>query len=136
MLQADKPDDFVVSTGETHTVREFVELSFAEVGMKITWEGEGVNEVGKDPSGRTCFQLRVFDLLLVNWTCVHEIHGSWEKRFCHVYNLGVVIKIDPAYFRPTEVDLLLGDPAKIKKTLGWKPKVTFKELVKDMMART
>jgi len=97
MLQADKPDDFVVSTGETHTVRSFVEKAFECVGRKITWEGTGKDEVGRDQ----------------------------HKE--------IVVRVDEKYFRPTEVDLLLGDPTKIKKTLGWECRVTFGELVKEMM---
>jgi GDPmannose 4,6-dehydratase len=98
MLQAEKPDDFVVSTGETHTVREFVEKAFAEVGFTVKWEGSGVNEVGKDQNGN------------------------------------VIVRIDPKYFRPTEVDLLLGDPTKIKTHLKWRCKVGFDALVKEMVA--
>lgn len=97
MLQADKPQDYVVSTGETHSVREFVEKSFAVVGLKITWEGKGVDEIGKDQNGR------------------------------------VLVRVDPKYFRPTEVDLLLGNPAKIKKELKWECKVGFQQLVKEMV---
>jgi GDPmannose 4,6-dehydratase len=97
ILQAEKPDDFVVSMGETSTVRTFVELAFGEVGMTITWEGEGVNEIGKDQNGN------------------------------------VVVKIDPEYFRPTEVELLHGDPTKIKTTLGWKPTYTLKSMVEEMV---
>ncbi len=98
ILQHDKPDDFVLATGETHSVREFVELAFAEVGRFIGWEGEGVDEVGRDRQTGT-----------------------------------VLVRIDPRYFRPTEVDLLIGDPAKAKATLGWQHKTTFKELVSEMV---
>ena len=99
MLQQEKPDDFVIATGKTHSVREFVELTFKEAGYDIVWQGEGVNEVGRDrTSGK------------------------------------ILIKIDPRYFRPTEVDLLLGDAQKAQKVLGWKPKTSFKELVKIMMS--
>jgi len=97
MLQRDEADDFVVASGETHTVRSFVEKAFAHVGMTITWKGKGLDEVGEDQNGR------------------------------------VVVRVDPAYFRPTEVDLLLGDPTKIKAKLGWKCNVTLDELVKEMM---
>ena len=97
MLQQDKPDDFVIATGETHTVREFVELAFRNVGIEIEWQGEGVNEKGIKK-------------------------GTNE----------VLIEIDPRYFRPTEVDFLLGDPTKAKEKLGWTPKVRFKELVNLM----
>jgi GDPmannose 4,6-dehydratase len=100
ILQADTPDDFVLATGETRSVREFVELAFAEVGRTIEWRGKGIDESGVDKkSGKT------------------------------------VVRIDPTYFRPTEVDLLIGDASKARQKLGWKPKTTFRQLVKDMVAR-
>src|SRR5206468_9537855 len=99
ILQADKPDDFVLATGETRSVREMVELSFAQVGRRIEWRGEGIDETGVDrKSGKT------------------------------------VVKIDPTYFRPTEVDLLVGDASKAREVLGWKPKRTFAQLVAEMVA--
>jgi GDPmannose 4,6-dehydratase len=99
ILQQDEPDDYVLATGETHSVREFVELAFAEVGRTIRWQGEGVNETGVDAkTGK------------------------------------VLVRIDPRYFRPTEVDLLLGDPRKAHQKLGWKHKTTFPELVAEMVA--
>jgi GDPmannose 4,6-dehydratase len=99
ILQADKADDFVLSTGETRSVREFVQLAFAEVGRSIEWHGKGVQETGVDrTSGKT------------------------------------VVRIDPAYFRPTEVDLLIGDSSKARQQLGWKPKTSFAQLVKEMVA--
>ena len=97
MLQADEPDDFVIATGETHSVREFCELAFAEVKLPLTWKGEGEKEVGVDREGR------------------------------------VRIQIDPRYYRPTEVDLLLGDSTKARQKLGWRPKVGFQELVRMMV---
>ena len=97
MLQAAKPDDYVLATGETHTVREFIELTGKNLGLDIIWEGAGLKEKGLDKnSGRT------------------------------------IIEIDPKYFRPAEVDILLGDPAKAKQELDWEPKVKFAELVKLM----
>ncbi len=99
IVQHDEPDDFVLATGETHAVREFVELAFKEVGRTIVWHGEGVDEVGEDSkTGET------------------------------------LIAIDPRYFRPTEVDLLLGDPAKAKRLLGWEHTTPFPQLVKEMVA--
>lgn len=98
MLQQDNPDDYVVATNETHSVREFVELAFAEVGFKIGWRGTGVDEVGYDE------------------------HTGRE-----------LIKIDSKYFRPAEVDLLIGDPAYAQAKLSWSPKTSFKELVKIMV---
>eukprot|EP00474_Spongospora_subterranea_P010214 CRZ10672.1 hypothetical protein [Spongospora subterranea] len=97
MLQQETPDDYVIATGETHTVREFCEKAFAEVGLTITWVGEGVNEVGQDQNGRT------------------------------------IIRIDPQYFRPTEVDLLLGNPAKAEKILKWTRTCSFDDLIKEMV---
>lgn len=99
MLQQENPDDYVVATGETHSVREFVETAFQNIGMSITWKGSGVDEVG-----------------------INEATGQ------------VVVKIDPRYFRPTEVDLLLGDSSKIKAKLGWQPQMSFQELVRVMIA--
>ena len=99
ILQHEEPDDFVLATGETHSVREFVELAFAEVGRTIVWEGAGVDEVGRDKS-------------------------SGE----------ILIRVDPRYFRPTEVDLLIGDPAKAMAKLGWKHTTSFKTLVAEMVA--
>ncbi len=89
----------MLSTGETRSVREFVELAFAEVGRKIEWRGKGIEETGVDKkSGKT------------------------------------VVRIDPTYFRPTEVDLLIGDSSKARQKLGWKPKTSFAQLVKEMVA--
>jgi GDPmannose 4,6-dehydratase len=99
ILQADSPDDFVLATGETRSVREFVELAFKEVGRTIEWRGKGVEETGVDKkSGKT------------------------------------IVCIDPQYFRPTEVDLLIGDASKAHKKLGWKPQTSFADLVKQMVA--
>jgi GDPmannose 4,6-dehydratase len=98
MLQQDKPDDYVLATGETHPVREFVELAFAETGIALKWQGEGEKEVGVDAkSGKT------------------------------------LVAVDPRYFRPTEVDLLIGNPAKAKRVLGWQASTPFKTLVSDMV---
>lgn len=98
MLQQEKADDFVLATNETHTVREFIDVAFSEVDIKVRWEGEGVNEKGYNAE-------------------TNEI----------------LVEIDPKYFRPTEVDLLIGNAAKAEKELGWKPKHTFKDLVKVMV---
>ena len=99
MLQQPEPADYVLATGETHSVRRFVELAFAEVGRTIVWEGEGVDEIGRD--GRT---------------------GD------------VLVRIDPSYFRPTEVDLLVGDARKARRTLGWRHEVPLQALVEEMVA--
>lgn len=98
ILQQDKPGDYVLATGETHTIREFCELAFKEIGFDIEWEGSGVNEVGKDKtSGK------------------------------------VLVKVNPEFFRPAEVDILLGDPSKAETILGWKREVDFEGLVKLMV---
>lgn len=98
MLQQEKPDDYVLATNETHTVREFIEVASKRLAFDLEWQGEDVEEVGIDK------------------------------------NTGnIIIKIDPAYFRPAEVDLLIGNPAKAKKVMGWEPKVKFKELVEIMV---
>jgi GDPmannose 4,6-dehydratase len=96
MLQAVEPEDYVIATGETHTVREFCEIAFAHVGMPITWRGSGLDEVGVTADGR------------------------------------VVVKVDPEFFRPAEVDYLLGDASKARRELGWAPRVSFEDLVRMM----
>lgn len=98
MLQHEEPDDFVLATGETHSIREFAELAFKEIGMNIEWKGKDKHETGIDSkTGK------------------------------------VLVEVDKNYFRPTEVDLLIGDAGKAERILGWKPKVTFEELVKIMV---
>lgn len=97
MLQQEKPGDYVVATGEQHSVREFVELTFKELGVEILWQGEGIDEVGID--------------------------SSTNK---------ILVRVDPIYFRPTEVETLLGNPEKAKTELGWSSKTSFSELVKIM----
>jgi GDPmannose 4,6-dehydratase len=98
MLQQKKPDDYVLATGETHSVREFIEECAKLLKINIDWKGKGVKEIGVDKKTKK-----------------------------------VIIRIDPKYFRPTEVDLLLGNPAKARKKLDWRPKTKFKELVKIML---
>ena len=98
MLQQDTPEDFVIATGVQHSVRDFVEIAAAELGMKMEWQGEGLDEVGIDVnSGKT------------------------------------IVRVDSRYFRPTEVETLLGDPTNAKEKLGWVPEITFAQLVKEMV---
>jgi len=98
ILQQDKPDDYVLATGETHTVKEFIEVAFGELGMQLKWEGKGVDERGIDlKTGK------------------------------------ILVGVDPLYFRPTEVDLLIGDASKAKAKFGWEPKIKFEELAKMMV---
>lgn len=98
MLQQDKPEDFVIATGEQYSVRDFVDVASKEIGLAISWKGEGLAERGYDDEGKC------------------------------------LVAVDPRYFRPTEVESLLGDASKAKKKLGWTPKITFKELVAEMMS--
>ena len=97
MLQQDTPEDFVIATGVQYSVRDFVNAAANELGINITWQGQGVDETGTDQNGN------------------------------------VIVKVDPRYFRPTEVETLLGDPTKARQKLGWTPKTTFQELVSEMV---
>ncbi len=97
MLQQDEPDDFVIATGEQHSVREFVDAAAAELGMHIVWQGKDMDETGTDQGGR------------------------------------VIVRVDPRYFRPAEVEALLGDPSRAKQNLGWEPVIRFEELVAEMV---
>jgi GDPmannose 4,6-dehydratase len=97
MLQQERPEDFVIATGEQHSVREFVDAAAREIGMRIQWKGSGVDEKGLDENGKC------------------------------------VVAVDPRYFRPTEVETLLGDPTKAREKLGWTPRIRFTELVAEMM---
>ncbi|RLG27905.1 GDP-mannose 4,6-dehydratase [Methanosarcinales archaeon] len=108
MLQQDNPDDYVIATGESHSVREFCELAFKEAGIEIEWKGSGTDEVG-----------------IIKTISSKPQPGPQPGH--------VVVAIDPRYFRPTEVEFLQGDATKARKKLGWKPTVTFKELVKIMV---
>eukprot|EP00968_Pinguiococcus_pyrenoidosus_P003771 scaffold251_cov230-Pinguiococcus_pyrenoidosus.AAC.2 len=100
ILQQDKPDDFVLATGETHSVREFVEKAFKAVDISVEWHGEDAEEYGCDAKDSS----------------------------------RVLVRVDPKYFRPTEVDLLIGDPAKAKRELNWEPEILFEQLVEEMVA--
>ncbi|MCW5201551.1 MAG: GDP-mannose 4,6-dehydratase [Candidatus Electrothrix communis] len=98
MLQQEKPEDYVIATGVQHSVREFVAIAAAELGMSVSWQGKGLDEIGiEEKSGKT------------------------------------IVQIDPRYFRPTEVETLLGDPSKAKEQLGWEPKISFAEMVQEMV---
>jgi GDPmannose 4,6-dehydratase len=115
ILQQEKPEDFVIATGVTTTVRDFVKMSFAELGIHVKFSGKDENEKGVivdiDEAKAKSLKLKVEDLKL----------GT------------TIIKVDPKYFRPTEVEELLGDASKAKKKLNWKPKISFKQLVKEMV---
>ena len=98
MLQQDNPDDYVIATGKTWSVREFVEMAFSEVNIKVIWQGNGENEIG--------------------------INKATNK---------IIVKIDSKHFRPSEVEILLGDPSKAKTNLGWEPKITLKQMITEMI---
>ena len=111
ILQQERPDDYVIATGEKHSVRDFVEVAFKEIGVEIEWRGEGVNEVGI--------------------VCrLHQDVGGPELR---IKEDDVIVEVDPRYFRPTEVDLLLGDASKARAALGWEPAISFGEMVSQMV---
>ncbi|MCX5815829.1 MAG: GDP-mannose 4,6-dehydratase [Proteobacteria bacterium] len=122
MLQQDKPDDYVVGTGESHSIREFVESAFVYAGIELEWQGTGTNEKGIIKSVSR-------DSLIVN-----SINAAESQITNHELRPGsVLVEIDPRYFRPTEVDFLLADITKAKKQIGWQPRITFSELVKIMV---
>ncbi len=111
ILQQAEPDDFVIATGEQHSVREFAEAAFKQAGVKLRWEGEGVDEQG----------------------VVESVGGTGDQKpACRPGD--VVVSVDRRYFRPTEVEDLLGDPTKAKTQLGWSPKTSFDELVSEMVS--
>ena len=115
ILQQDKPEDFVIATGQTTEIREFVKMAFAHVGVSLGFKGEGVDEVG--------FVESIDEEKLTNATGKSSTLEPGQE----------VVFVDPRYFRPTEVDLLIGDPTKSKEKLGWKPKYDLPALVEDMM---
>ncbi|MDE0561898.1 GDP-mannose 4,6-dehydratase [Algoriphagus sp. NF] len=137
ILQQDKPEDYVIATGQTTKVRDFVQMAFAHVGFHIRWSGSGVEEVGIleevdeqkyfEATGKE-FGVRGSELTTQN----SELRTSNLKT--GNLNIGsTLIKVDPTYFRPTEVDLLIGDPTKAKTQLGWEPEYDLQGLVEDMM---
>ncbi|EAA3803963.1 GDP-mannose 4,6-dehydratase, partial [Salmonella enterica subsp. enterica serovar Worthington] len=109
MLQQEQPEDFVIATGVQYSVRQFVELAAAQLGIKLRFEGEGINEKG----------------IVVSVTG-HDAPG--------VKPGDVIVAVDPRYFRPAEVETLLGDPSKAHEKLGWKPEITLSEMVSEMVA--
>lgn len=109
MLQQDHPEDFVIATGVQFSVRTFIEKAACELGIVISWEGDGVNEQGR----------------------ISAIEGDKAPAI----KVGdVIVKIDPRYFRPAEVETLLGDPTNAKEKLGWAPQITLDEMIKEMVA--
>jgi GDPmannose 4,6-dehydratase len=111
MLQQEKPEDFVIATGEQHTVREFIEIAAQELNMNILWRGKGVEEEGLMMSS-----------------------DSFSSDKLALTDNQVIVKVDRKYFRPVEVDSLVGDSSKAKRMLGWQPKISFEKLIKGMVA--
>ena len=107
ILQADKPDDYVISTGKSHSVRDFIIKSFEYVGIEIEFKNEGINEIG--------------------------IVSKCNNPKYNLDKNSIIIKVDSKYFRPTEVDLLIGDSSKARKKFNWMPKYSFEMLVEEMM---
>ncbi len=125
ILQADKPEDWVIATGKTTAVRDFVKMAFNYVGISLRFEGKGLDEVGiVDSVDEKVYKERVASSTKDKDTTNYKLPATNS----------VVVAVDPRYFRPTEVDLLLGDATKAKEKLGWTPKYTLNELVDDMMA--
>ncbi|MCU0413917.1 MAG: GDP-mannose 4,6-dehydratase, partial [Ignavibacteriaceae bacterium] len=126
ILQHKEADDFVLATGETKTVHEFAELTFKNLGIELEWKGKGENEKGIIKSINLEKAKK-----LINYSSNKK---SYLKDFTTKLKKGdTLIAIDPVYYRPTEVDLLIGDPTKAKKVLGWKAKTKFEDLVKLMI---
>ena len=125
ILQHKKAEDFVLATGETHTVKDFTEKSFKALGVELTWEGKGKDKKGKVRN--------------INWDAAKNLIGEEAYSKCrfpltrHLKKGDVVVAVDPNYYRPTEVDLLIGDPSKAKKLLGWKAKTKFDDLIRLMV---
>ena len=118
ILQQDEPDDYVIATGEQHSVRKFCELAFSETGIKIEWKGKGISEIGIIRDIKPTALLKKYDR---------------REQLRDLHKDQIVVAIDPRYFRPTEVDTLLGDPTKARKKLGWKQEVSFDQMVSEMI---
>jgi GDPmannose 4,6-dehydratase len=120
ILQQDRPEDFVIATGEQHSVREFCQLAFREVGIDLRWEGEGLEEKGV---------IATYHSSPLVAPCQEHTGKSVELA-----EGDVLVSVDPRYFRPTEVESLLGDPSKAREKLGWTPEISFGQMIKEMVA--
>jgi GDPmannose 4,6-dehydratase len=123
MLQVDEPDDYVLSTNETHTIREFTEKSFAYFGISLLWEGEGDQEIARISNSES-----------IDAKSISDTDKQFVKKFHKSRSGEIVVAINPIYYRPTEVDLLIGDYSKAKRLLGWEPQTKFEDLVRKMVA--
>jgi GDPmannose 4,6-dehydratase len=120
MLQQEEPDDYVIATGEQHNVREFIRAAFNEVGLELEFFGDGAAEVGRIAAVNTAVVDRACD-------------GVADHREAALSPGKVVVRVDPRYFRPVEVETLLGDATKAREKLGWEPAIGFGELVHEMV---
>ncbi len=128
ILQQDKPDDYVIATGITTTIRDFIKMSCSEIGLEIAFSGEGANEQG--------FLVGIDEKAFTEKVGEHYLAGIKARMIPDVVNKKLskgIVSVDPKYFRPTEVDLLIGDPTKSKTILGWEPRYDLQGLVTDMM---
>jgi GDPmannose 4,6-dehydratase len=123
MLQQEAPEDFVIATGSQFCVRQFVDWAAGELGLQIRWEGEGVAEVGILDG---CFEVGHGN---------GPAHVQEQRKFLEQLKGQAIVRVDPRYFRPTEVETLLGDPSKAMRKLGWVPRITVKELVAEMVQK-
>ena len=118
ILQQDQPDDYVIATGEQHSVREFCERAFLEAGIKLAWKGQGITEIGVIADIQPAELLKKYD-------CRDQLRTLSRGK--------TVVSIDTRYFRPTEVDFLLGDPSKARRELGWRQEISFNQMVREMI---
>ena len=130
MLQQDQPEDLVLATGETTTVRAFCEMAFAHLGIELRWEGKGINEKGIVAGMNEKIMAKH-----LNASTTQQSNSSTSKHLnsSTLTEGQPLIEVDPQYFRPTEVEMLLGDPSRAKEKLGWQPEYAIKELVEDMV---
>ena len=138
MLQQDAPEDFVIATGEQHSVREFIEKSAGHLGLTLAWEGQGVDEVGKVAAFDKDALPALLDRQMRGETSLTRDAFIKETLESIAANPllrpgSVIVRIDPRYFRPTEVETLLGDAARAREKLGWTPRTTFADIVKEMV---
>jgi GDPmannose 4,6-dehydratase len=139
MLQQKTADDYVIATGESHSVREFAEVAFREIGLEIQWKGKGVEEVGiisKIRGQRSEIRGQEKNKAIGEAAKPRRLKSDanasdFSERALRTGD--VAVEVDPRYFRPTEVDELLGDATKARKKLGWSPKISFQEMVSSMV---
>jgi GDPmannose 4,6-dehydratase len=134
MLQQEEPKDYVIATGVQYSVREFIEKSAAKLGIKIQWQGQGINEIGVVDSSSPILHSE----LSTQNSALEQQHSAQKETLRTQHSAlrtgSILVRIDPRYFRPSEVETLLGDPAKAKADLGWIPQITLDEMIDEMVA--